>query len=519
MEIRTETGFVKNTSCSDVYLESRADYSLPDYLGDVRKILFTEASLRPSGRFAGGDEVEFSGIVVYNVIYLDSENNLSSAEFTSDYDYSVKCSGENYKDSVADTRVSNYSIRLVGPRRISARASLVGSVRLSENSSVCVSGTAFDGESTPEISTGSVSIRSSRLSSVIEREYAEQIGQLDGAIADEVSVVYSSAETSVDSVEYCSDSASVKGKLRMVAVIQNGGEPAYRLEKTVGFEESVPFEEISSEMKLLPELTVTSVKPSLNANENGCEVVLSGIVEFCVLGETNEQLELVLDGYLKSCATETVYRDFPFSQLCDVMTVRGSHNGEIEKSEIDSENLREILFLTATPKVDTVDNEGDRVSVVGEVWYSGVASEVIDDKISYVGIKFSSPFAVNVNCDCQNSEKADIIAKVTAFGAGASLDASKLYASCNLETVITVCEEKEKKILSSCNKKEGESFASVGAGITVYYPCEGDTLFSVAKRFHTSSLKVARDNDVAESVFAADNPEGKLIGIKKLLIY
>ena len=42
--------------------------------------------------FAGGDEVEFSGIVVYNVVYLDAEGELCSAEFSSDYDYSVKCS-------------------------------------------------------------------------------------------------------------------------------------------------------------------------------------------------------------------------------------------------------------------------------------------------------------------------------------------------------------------------------------------------------------------------------------------
>ena len=86
METKTDVSFTRNIKCADVYTESQADYALPDYLGDVRKILFTEAALRPSGRFAGGDEVEFSGVVVYNVVYLDAENNLSSAEFTSDYD-------------------------------------------------------------------------------------------------------------------------------------------------------------------------------------------------------------------------------------------------------------------------------------------------------------------------------------------------------------------------------------------------------------------------------------------------
>ena len=95
MEIKRETNYTKNIKCKDVYTESVGDYLLPDYQGDVRKILFTEATLRPAGRFAGGDEVEFSGVVVYNMVYLDGEGNLASLEFTTDYDYSVKCSGEN----------------------------------------------------------------------------------------------------------------------------------------------------------------------------------------------------------------------------------------------------------------------------------------------------------------------------------------------------------------------------------------------------------------------------------------
>ena len=147
MEIKTDTQFTRNVKCADVYTESFADYSLPDYLGDVRKILFTEATLRPAGRFAGGDEVELSGVVIYNVIYLDGENKLSSVEFTSDYDYSVKCDGEKYKDSLASTRVSNFAIRAVGPRKLSARASLIGSVRVSQTDYAAVMGDAFDVES------------------------------------------------------------------------------------------------------------------------------------------------------------------------------------------------------------------------------------------------------------------------------------------------------------------------------------------------------------------------------------
>ena len=178
MEIKTNVDYFKSVRCSDVYTESSVDYVLPDYLGEVRKILFSDVSLRPSGRFAGGDEVEFSGIVVYNVVYLDSEGSLSSVEFTSDYDYAVKCSGENYNDSIADTRVSNYAVRLTGPRKISAKASLVGSVRMSEKSSLALSGDGAESECERELECGNVAVRVSKTSSVVEREYAEAVSSL-----------------------------------------------------------------------------------------------------------------------------------------------------------------------------------------------------------------------------------------------------------------------------------------------------------------------------------------------------
>lgn len=519
MEIKTDVSYLRNTKCSDVYTESQADYILPDYMGDMRKILFTDATLRPSGRFAGGDEVEFSGVVVYNVIYLDSEGELCSVEFTSDYDYTVKCSGENYNDSIANTRVSNYAVRLIGPRKISARASLVGSVRLSESCSVGVTGNAFDGDSAPELRRGSLGIRVSKPSSVCEREFAECLVRLDGAIADEVSVIYPTAEILVEDMRAEDDSVTVKGKLRLSAVIKNADEVAYGTEKQVSFEEKVDFEGCESLVSLTPQLSVCSVKASVNADDSGCEVVLSGIAELCVIGEENQHIDVMLDGYLKECPTDNSYEELGYTELVDSTSVKGSHNAEVYRADVEAEGAREILFLTAIPRLERVESEGGRVSLIGEIRYSGVATEVIDDKLSYVGVKFSSPFATNVNINCQNTDKLRIEADVQATNCSATLDTEKLYATCTLESRVVALEENSCTTLCSMTRRDGEKYESQGSTVTVYYPTGEDTLFSVAKRFHSSCLKVARDNDISDAVFAADNPSGSLAGVKKLIIY
>lgn len=519
MEIKKDVEYTKNIKCGDVYTESSVDFVLPDYLGDVRKILLSEVSLRPSGRFAGGDEVEFSGVVVYNVIFLDSNGGLSSVEFTSDYDYSVKCSGENYNDSIADTRVSNYSVRLIGPRKINAKTSLVGNVRLSESCVLSVGGDGFDSDREPEINTGVADLRVSKISSVLEREYAESVARMDGAITDEVSIVHSSAECSVDEISADDNGVSLKGHIRIQTVIRNGEEPAYRVEKTIPFDERVDFEELDSKMHLIPQITVSSLKSNINADENGCEAVVSIILDICVIGEGNEKASLVLDGYHTDCPTDNTYDVFDYSTLINVASVKGTHNAEIGRKELECDGIREVVYLSSVPKIEQVQFDGEVAVVVGEIRYSGIVSEIINDNISYSGIKFSSPFATNVNVSCQNSDKTQIEAEIYARDTEATLDAEKLYASCTLETVVKVVENCERMILSSMTRCEGEKYESDSAKITVYYPDKNETLFSVAKRFHTSCLKVANDNNIVESVFAESNPSGSLSSVKKLIIY
>ena len=519
MEIKSETSYTKNIKCSDVYTESAVDYSLPDYLGDVRKILFTEATLRPSGRFAGGDEVEFSGVVVYNVIYLDSDGNLSSAELTSDYDYTVKCSGESYKDSVSDTRVSAFSVRLAGPRKISARASLVGSVRISVQDMLSVSGNAFESEYSPETSRKTVLVRNTKISSSTEREYAEQVATFEGAIMDDVKVVYSFAESICDSLSVEDGAVSVKGRLRISALVESEDQAAFPSEKIIPFEEKVDFEGADPLMCFSPKLTVSSVKANVNPTETGCELVMNCILELCVVADCNEPVELLLDAYLKKASSENSYQNFGYSSLVCHSSAKGTHNAEIDRSSLESDLVREIVLMTATPKVEKVECIDSVVNIHGEVRYSGIASEMIGDKISYFSIKSSSPFATNVNIDCQKCDNLQIDARVFAHSTAVNIDAENIYVSCVLESDVLVCEEKNEKVLSAFSIKEGEDQDRVNAKITVYYPSDDDTLFSVAKRFKTSVLKVAKDNDISESVFSSNNPDGKLSGIKKLVIY
>lgn len=516
--MKTEFEFTRNNKLADVYTDSSTDFLLPDYNGNVKKLLYTSAELRPSGKFADGDSVEFSGIVVYDVIYLDSDDIISSVSFTSDYDYSVKCSSEKYKDSYADTKISNYSFRLNGPRKISAKASIVGSVKLTEADEISLGGTAFNGNYEPELDERVVKLQKTLVSQTKERDFAESIATLDGSAHEDVTVIFSHAESMCDSMEYSDGEINLKGRIRIIAVIKNDDEPLFTVEKFIPFEEMLVIENADEYMKFIPELAISSLTSNVNATENGCDVVVSVILELSVIGEGNYRQNMVVDSYLKSHQTENEYENFSYNEVENVFSTRLNHACELSKGELEAQGLREILFLTATPKIENTEFAEDSIIIRGEMKYQGVATEMReDDKVGYITLKHSAPFEISIPTECSECNLR-FDTRVFTHSSSASFDLNNIYLSSVIDSYVTAINAGNEKILKSATVKDDSPIEANGSHITVYYPSESETLFEVAKKFHTSKSRIATNNLISQEVFADDNPKGKLLGVKKLII-
>lgn len=507
--------YQKTKRSSEIYTESSAEYVIPDYKGDIRKLLLTDAEVRPSGRFASGGEVECSGIVVYNIVYSDGDGEISSASFSSDYEYKVKCSEEDYINSFTDARVSSVSIRLVGPRKVCAKATVSAVTSIVERADTSVSGTAFEGEEMPELLTESVRTRRSAVSESAEREYAEVIATLDGAIADEVSVIYSGADVDVDDVHFDDGILTVDGSVTLFALIKNGDDPIFVSEREMDFEQDVPFSDATPDMTFIPSVNVVSLRDSVNATESGSEVVLSAIVEFSAIGEGNSDTEVVGDAYMRSCVCENVYDDFNYCEFLSAVRINEKVEGELERSSVDCDNIREVIGLTAQARVDGVETSGDGVALRGEVRFCGIACGVdAEGKAVYAPVKFSTEFNKNVKLNCQTNDKTRIEHKIELSHIRAGLDEKNIWASADMGIRLCVFEDKCVRVLESADARVDLPFESRGSRVSVYYPDKDETLFEVAKKFHTTVAKLAMDNSLTASVSTIGED-----GVKKLMIF
>ena len=505
MENSIDKEYQRTKKCADIYADSTAEYVLPDYKGDIRKLLMTDAELRPSGRFSSGGEVEFSGIVVYNIVYADSDGQINSASFTSDYEYKVKCPEENYVGAYSDARVASSSIRLVGPRKIAAKATVAASVNLTERASINISGTAFDGVESPQLLNKCISTRTSAVSESIEREYAEVVASLDGAISDEVNVIYSGAEVEIDDYELVDGVLRVSGDITLFALIKNGEEPIFIAERVQQFEQDIPFSGATSDMSFIPDATVVSLRESINPTESGSDVVLSAIVEFSAVGHTNTDTEIVEDAYMQSCVTENIYDELTYTSFCEIAKAHGGIEGSIERDSFECEGLREAIILSAHPRIESVDAVDGVICVRGEMRFLGVACGVdTNGKSVYAPIKMNAEFAENVKTSCHIDDKTRLEPKITLSNVRGGIDEREVFASVDIQTSVCVFEDNSAHVLVKSDARADLPFEERKAQIRVYYPSVGESLFSIAKKFHTTVEKVAMDNYLSASVAVSD---------------
>ena len=166
-------------------VDSSCEYILPDYMGDIKKILTSKARILPGGRFASDGEVEVTGTVEYEVIYADSENRLTAVNTSSDYSVSLPIPAEGYVGCAADGRVANFNIRITGPRKMSLKSSVEVAAVITTEAELEVVGDVFSGEREPQYTSRSISVENAKYGKSLEREYAEEAERLGGVMADD----------------------------------------------------------------------------------------------------------------------------------------------------------------------------------------------------------------------------------------------------------------------------------------------------------------------------------------------
>ncbi len=501
-------------------VESSCEYVLPDYMGDIKKILTTKARVVPGGRFIGDGGVEVTGVVEYEVLYADSENRLTAVNTASDYSVVLPTAQESYVGCSADGRVSNFSIRITGPRKMSLKSTVETSAVITSSAALDVSGDVFGGERDPQYTSRTISVENARYGKSVEREYAEEAERVNAA-ADEIEIIATGGSVRVLETRPTDGGVIIKGVLVIGAIVRTPEQPPFAIRREIPFEETVQIEGADRDMQFVADGVVTSAV--CGVSEDGEESVISvnAIVEFDAYALENESVSVITDAYLKECPTECKYDDLEYTTLGACQINEAVINEKINRESVGCADVRELLMLDGEVRSFEVTPTQGGAEINGEIAISGTACEInVDGSVGYIPIKTTVPFSANVNYTCQTPENSRIECSVTLTSCEGLLDADDIHLSCTLKIKSRLeCASRIKR-LAECTVGASEYTPSESPSpshITVYYPTGADSLFSVAKRFHTTPEKIACDNMLTDTVATTDSSDS-LCGVKKLII-
>ena len=510
--------YMKMHRDADIYTDTSADYSLPDYNGDIKKVLYTSASVLPATRYNDGEGVTSSGVVAYDILYINSENELDHLSFNSDFDVSAKIGGENILDSDIETRVASFSHRLFGPRRVNMKATLVSEVRYLEGEGL--NGYAAVAENPDaECIIKHASVADTRFFRSNEREYAECVTNLDGVIADEVEVLYSSAVPQFTAVRREGEGISVSGSFVVSAVIRCEGVPPTLYKKKIPFDELIEAEGLLDSPALCATANISSLACEIVGSDDGASVNASVIADYSVRASCNRELTFVKDAFLKSAECDNSYGKINYtthigteSRVCTV-----SHTVPI--SEICECGIRSVVYMNAGARISSLELEDSAARAVVDVKLNGVCSSVDNEGVvNYFAVKTACSATEKVTFNCQMPENSLLDCKTRAIDTVATVDEENLYIDVTYEIASDAAAQKSEEYLVGAVAKEGGEFAPGGSSVRVYYPTPEDSLFTVARKYHTGVEDIAAANMLTEGVMNSFDTPGSLVGVKRLII-
>ena len=503
-------------------VETGVEYTLPDYMGDIKRVLFSSASIVPTGKFVSDGELLLSGLVNFDVVYSDSDGKLTAFTASSDIDVKETVAASSEIDAEMYSKLGSVSVRVVGPRKVVLRTSVSVSLNVSDESALSIEGDVFSDSSREGAETMSTSIKalSSRFYASGEREYAEEACRLVGVTSEEVEIIATSGRVNVTEA-ICEDGGvRVKGEMIITSLVRTEEQPPFAIKKVIPFDERIEIEgaEFGGSVKANAYLT----SQTIGIAEDGDATVLSAnaICEIAVAVSENKEIEIIKDAYLVDCECRSGYERIDYLERIASLEIDSDVTHKVNREELGLQTAREIILISADPKINEKKAVGDSVELSGVCRVNGVACEILSSgQPAYVPFRTDAPFTVHVNSSCHIPVEAELECRVMLGDVECTLDPTDICISLTVLGEVEInCPHSVERLVSLSVVGE-EKLDTPPSEIVVYYPDDDETLYDVSKLHHARMADVAAKNGISVEASSHDGAVTlHSLGIKRIML-
>ena len=460
-----------------VVTELSDDFTLPDYRPEIRRLLKISVDLPAPSVYTGGGNAEFSGDAVYNVLYVGDNGKLCSAQLTAVYEADAPLDTEKANGNICasdEIEAENIVGRVTAPRKLNIRLRLRHRIKAEADYEIPNFENA-EGQSNIIKLSQTVPSRVSISADDDSYEIEENV-----QLPPETEVIYAGAVPFITGAEAKDGGILCAGALHLLLIISDSSDNIEKLERKIPFE-AVINADINDDgwdcraWGCAPETQTETTEDGIK-----CRIRLSLFAE----AQKNIPTKLTRDLYATDRPCDVKYESAQLhtASLCSVGNFTLS--GASELSGLP-ENYRVIAaFATAEP--DELSAENQKYILTGKCRFSALLS----DGSEFSCREFELPFKYEFGS--AEGEAADYSAKLCCPAVRVRGDKNMLYADAEICAAVKVCGSTDETVVcaASCGEPNKESRSEY----TVVYIPEGESLWSIAKKYSADPAAVAEAN-------------------------
>ncbi len=493
-----------------VMCESAGDYTLPDYMPEVRRLLRVDADAHIAGRYENGDKIEAGGDTCYTLLYTNDEGHLAATELDGTFEGTVNIPAGS--PAMIYPRVETVSCRLSGPRKLSLRAGL--ELQPHAYRRIAVAPPVVD-----EV-VGDVEMLCRPVHiSATEFFHADDLALTESVKCDPGSTpLTTDAKVLVREVKCGEGDVRVRGEVWVTSLANNATGDPYTLSCKIPFEETIACDGVTPGFTGVARSYCRRVSCEIKEGTNGWNalydvtLVLDGIVAENSLGEAVADL-YAMSYEMDPKITSMKSRYYTVMQMAN-FTVDGSVSRETLGT--GDESLRPVDARAAVATANcTVD--GSVVVVEGELRVSCIlACDATDG--SYRSESFNLPYKVRVNCGEIIPYGTEIMCDAACIACRARAEGARLSLDAELGLMLLGTCTEETNIILSAEPNADKPIARAEDEIIAAYLSDGDSLWSIGKRYHVPLTDIARANSLPDEAMAEADFAQHLDGLSRLMI-
>ena len=479
--------------------EVTAECTLPDYRSEISRLLWVRPTLLPPERFVGGGKAEFSGKILFEMLYTGPDGVLYGADHEQGYSFTVPLEGayategaELFATPVVDAVIS----RVTGPRRLAVRCRSHAHVYGIAEKELTLKERGLPDGATPHL-----------LCEAAEVGFVTDGGREEVLLSDTLSceeserVICARGSALLSEVRALTDEVRVCGEVlvSLLCAKEEHAVPSVR-ERRIPFECCVPLEGVRPDHGTCAEGTVGRIEISA---ENG-QITLSPQLILVAKAQRNEPIALCRDIFLPGYGAEYRFEDLSAWQAGECYARHFSVSSELPAEALSMGEDVEILDHVCEAEIGERSTENGKLALDGKLQCHLLCrrgGEICTQDAAFPFRLITGQGAENAYVDCRVAD-----CRVRLQNGILRADA---------EVQLSLCDALPLPLHVLNEAAFTPHAPAPRAAIELYYPAPGQTLWDVAKKYGVSPDALCEANGL---VCDAPGEKDTLAGKKFLLI-